>query len=178
MNIVVIVFAGLTLWVVITYNGFITLGKRAEEAWSDIDVALKKRWDLVPNLVAAVKAYASHEKTLFSDVTKARTQAMGAGSVHEKDVADGKVKDAIGKLIAVAENYPELRASENFRTLQTELTEIEDTIASARKYYNGTVRNLNIKIHSIPDMVVAGLLGIKDREFFEVDEEERNPVGV
>lgn len=178
MNIVLIIGVLLAVWLAVTYNKFVTLGKRAEEAWSDIDVALKKRWDLVPNLVATVKAYAKHEKTLFSEVTNARTQAIGAGSVHEKDVADGKVKDAIGRLIAVAENYPDLRASENFRTLQTQLSEIEDTIASARKYYNGTVRNLNIKIHTFPDMVVAGVLSIKEREFFEADEEERTAVAV
>lgn len=178
MNIPLLIIFAVLLWGVVIYNKFVTLGKRAEEAWSDIDVALKKRWDLVPNLAAAVKAYAKHEKTLFSEVTKARTQTVGAGSVHEKDVADGKVKDAIGKLIAVAENYPNLRASENFRTLQTQLSEIEDTIASARKYYNGTVRNLNIKTHTFPDLMIAGVFGIKEREFFEADEEERESVRV
>ena len=179
MNIpITIVFLFVLAWVIIAYNGFIQLANRADEAWSDIDVALKRRFDLIPNLVTAVKAYAKHEKTVFEDVTAARTKAMGAQSIHDKDIADGAVKDSIGKILAIAENYPSLMASDDFVKLQQELTETEDTIASARKYYNGTVRNLNIKIHSFPDMVIAGVAGFKPRDFFEADEEERESVNV
>lgn len=179
MNTVVIIIVVIILaWIVLTYNGFIQLTNRANEAWSDIDVQLKRRWDLIPNLVNTVKAYAKHESTVFEDVTNARAKAMGATSVHDKDIADGVVKDSIGKLLAVAENYPQLQASSDFVKLQEELTDTEDTIAAARKYYNGTVRNLNIKIHSFPDMMIASVIGMKPRDFFEADEEEREPVDV
>jgi len=175
--ILLIVFVVLA-WIVISYNGFIQLTNRANEAWSDIDVQLKRRFDLIPNLVTTVKAYAKHEKTVFEEVTQARVKAMNASSVHDKDVANGAVKDAVGKILAIAENYPTLMASDNFKKLQDELTDTEDTIASARKYYNGTVRNLNIKIHSFPDMLIASVAGFKPREFFEADEEERGAVDV
>ena len=177
-TIVIIIVLVVLVWIVFIYNGFVGLQNRANEAWSDIDVQLKRRFDLIPNLVIAVKVYAKHEKTVFEDVTAARTKAMGAQSVHDKDIADGVVKDSIGKILAIAENYPLLMASDNFKKLQDELTDTEDTIASARKYYNGTVRNLNIKIHSFPDMLIANIAGFKEREFFEADEEERQPVGV
>jgi len=177
MNIIfVFVVVVILAWIVISYNGFVQLINRADEAWSDIDVQLKRRWDLIPNLVNTVKTYAKHEKTVFEEVTNARVKAMGAQSVHDKDVADGVVKDSIGKLLAIAENYPQLQASSDFVKLQEELTDTEDTIASARKYYNGTVRNLNIKIHSFPDMLIASAAGFKEREFFEADEEEREPI--
>ena len=179
MNMIVIIIVIVILaWIVLIYNGFVQLTNRANEAWSDIDVQLKRRFDLIPNLVNTVKAYAKHEKTVFEDVTEARTKAMGAQSVHVKDVADGAVKDSIGKILAIAENYPVLMASDNFKKLQDELTDTEDTIAEARKYYNGTVRNLNIKIHSFPDMMIAGVAGFKSREFFEADEEERGVMDV
>lgn len=179
MNVFILLIVLFVLvWIVLLYNGFVQLINRANEAWSDIDVQLKRRFDLIPNLVTMVQAYAKHEKTIFKDVTAARTKAMGAQSIHDKDVADGAVKDAVGKILAIAENYPTLMASDNFKKLQEELTDTEDTIASARKYYNGTVRNLNIKIHSFPDMVIAGVAGFKEREFFEADEEERGAVGV
>ena len=177
-TIVIIIVLVVLVWIVFIYNGFVGLQNRANEAWSDIDVQLKRRFDLIPNLVIAVKVYAKHEKTVFEDVTAARTKAMGAQSVHDKDIADGVVKDSIGKILAIAENYPLLMASDNFKKLQDELTDTEDTIASARKYYNGTVRNLNIKIHSFPDMMIASVAGFKEREFFEADEEEREPVDV
>jgi len=161
-----------------TYNSLVRQTTAIDGQWAQVETQYQRRFDLIPNLVNAVKAYAKHEKTIFEEIADARVKAMGAQSVHDKDIADGVVKDSIGKILAIAENYPELQASDDFVKLQGALTDTEDTIASARKYYNGTVRNLNIKARSFPDMIIAGMAGFKPRDFFEADEEEREPVSV
>jgi len=141
-----------------------------EEAWSDIDVLLKRRYDLIPNLIETVKAYAKHEKNLFEDLTKARSEAISSDTLADKGTADKNVTLGIKNILAWAENYPKLMASQNFLELQKNLTETEDVIAKARKYYNGTVREFNIKIQSFPDWIIAKISGYKAKEFFQYDE--------
>ncbi len=159
-------------WFVVTYNGLIKLKVRTDEAWSDIDVQLKRRHDLIPNLVNTVKGYAAHEKELFEKVTEARANAMKAQSLEEKGKAENMLTETLKSLFAVAENYPQLRASENFLELQRELSDTENKIQAARRFYNGNVRDLNTKIQVFPDSIVANLLNIKKREFFEIGEPE------
>lgn len=157
----------------VMYNGLVRLNQQADEAWSDITVQLKRRYDLIPNLVNAVKGYASHEKTVFEDVTKARTEAMGAQGVAETAKAEGDFQKTMKSLFAVAENYPDLKASQNFQQLQTDLTDTEDKIQASRRFYNGVVRDFNTKRKVFPTNVFANMLGFKqDKEFFEVGEGE------
>jgi len=178
-SIILIVAAVMVLWIIGTFNRLITLKNRAKEAWSDIDVQLKRRYDLIPNLVETVKGYASHEREVFERVTEARTRAMGAGNLKEKGEAENALSQTLKSLFAVAENYPNLRASENFQKLQDELTDTEDKIQAARRFYNGNVRDLNIKIETFPADVVAVLFRFKKMEFFEIEEAvEREPVKV
>ncbi len=153
---------------------------RCNEAWADIDVQLKRRHNLIPNLVETVKAYAKHERELFENVTKARTAAMKAGGIAEKARAENALSETLKSLFAVVENYPELKASENFLELQRELRDTEDKIAAARRFYNSLARNFNIRIHVFPNNLIAKLLGFKkDRELFEIKEGiEREPVKV
>jgi len=158
------------LWFVFTYNRLITLRNRAKEAWSDIDVQLKRRYNLIPNLVETVKGYAAHERELFEKVTEARTKAMGATNLKEKAEAENALSSTLKTLFAVAENYPQLRASENFLELQRELRDTEDKIQAARRFYNTNVRDLNIKIESFPAKIVASLFGFKKMDFFETEE--------
>lgn len=161
-------------WVILTYNGLIKLRNRAQEAWADIDVQLKRRYNLIPNLVETVKGYASHEKTVFEDVTKARTQAMTAeqsGDPKKIGEAENFLTGTLKTLFAVAENYPQLRASENFLELQRELRDAEDKIQAARRFYNSNVRDLNIKIESFPANILANLFKFQKMEFFEIEEE-------
>lgn len=172
---VIIVFV-IVLWIVLTYNRLITLSNRAKEAWSDIDVQLKRRYNLIPNLVQTVKGYAAHEKEVFEKVTEARTRAIGAGSIGEKAQAENMLSDTLKSLFAVAENYPQLRASENFQKLQDELTDTEDKIQAARRFYNGNVRDLNIKIESFPANIIASLFRFKKMEFFETEGEREKEV--
>jgi len=165
------------------YNGLVRLNVRADEAWSDITVQLKRRYDLIPNLVNTVKGYAAHEKTVFEDVTKARTQAINAQGVAETAKADNAFQQTLKSLFAVAEAYPDLKATENFQQLQAEVTDTEDKIQAARRFYNGVVRDFNTKRKTFPTNIFAGLLGFKqDKEFFELDEaqsaEVANPVEV
>lgn len=157
----------LAVWAM--YNSLIRSKVRADEAWSDITIQLKRRYDLIPNLVNTVQGYATHEKTVFEDVTKARAQAMSAGSVGETAQAENQFQQALRSLFAVAENYPQLRASENFQQLQAELTDTEDKIQAARRFYNGSARDLNIKIQSFPTNLMAGVMNLKPREFFELE---------
>jgi len=174
--IILIVIAG---WLIATYNGLVTLKNRAQEAWSDIDVQLKRRYDLIPNLVETVKGYAAHEKEIFEKVTEARSRAMGAAGLKEKGEAENALSQTLKSLFAVAENYPDLKASTNFLELQRELTDTEDKIQAARRFYNGNVRDFNIKIESFPANTVASLLGFKKMEFFETGTaEEKEPVAV
>jgi len=166
-------------WIIFTYNRFITLRNRAKEAWSDIDVQLKRRYDLIPNLVETVKGYASHERELFEKVTEARTKAMGAGTMAERAQAENTLSSTLKTLFAVAENYPQLKASENFLELQRELRDTEDKIQAARRFYNGNVRDLNIKIETFPAKIIASSFGFKKMEFFEIEEAAaKEPVSV
>ncbi len=153
------------------YNGLIRLRVRTNEAWSDIDVQLKRRYDLIPNLVNTVKGYATHEKEVFQKVTEARTAAMGAGTTQEKGQAENMLSGTLKSLFAVAENYPDLKANTNFLELQRELSDTENKIQASRRFYNGNVRDLNTKIQIFPDSIVAGMLKIEKREFFEIEEE-------
>lgn len=169
----------LIIWIIAAYNGLITLRNRTKEAWSDIDVQLKRRYDLIPNLVETVKGYAAHEKKVFTDVTEARTKAMAAGAPHEKAVAELGLAGALKTLFAVAEAYPDLKANENFLSLQRDLTDTEDKIQAARRFYNGNARDFNIKQEVFPTNIIAKTFAFKKAEFFEVEaEEERKAVKV
>ena len=174
--IVLIVIAA--LWAVSIYNGLITLKNRVDEAWSDIDVQLKRRYDLIPNLVNTVKGYASHEKEVFEKVTEARANAMGAGTTEDKAKAENMLSNTLKSLFAVAEAYPDLKANQNFLELQRELTDTEDKIQASRRFYNGNVRDFNIKIEVFPNNIFAGILNFTKREFFEAAEGEKEAVKV
>lgn len=163
-----IIAAAVVLWFVFTYNGFITLRTRAEEAWADIEVQLKRRYDLIPNLVSAVKGYASHESQAFEKVTQARAQAIGASTMTQHAQAENMLTGALKSLFAVAEAYPDLKANQNFLQLQNELADTENKIQAARRFYNGNVRDLNIKIDSFPSNLVAGLFHFVKKEFFDL----------
>jgi len=160
------------------YNGLVQLRVRCDNAWSDIDVQLKRRHDLIPNLVETVKGYAAHEKSTFENVTKARSQAMQATTPADKAAAENQLTGALKSLFAVAEAYPELKASEEFTQLQASLNQTEDTIQNARRYYNAVVRDLNTKIQSFPTNILAGMFGFQQRQFFETTEADREPVAV
>jgi len=157
---------------IVLYNQLATLRVRADAAWADIDTQLKRRYDLIPNLVETVKGYASHEKDTFERVTEMRAAAISAQGVAEQAKAENMLTQALRSVFAVAENYPELRASENFSQLQGTLTEIEGHIQSARRYYNAVVRDFNTKVHVVPSSIVAWLFNFKDREYFELDSPE------
>ena len=172
-TILIVIGAVVVLWLILTYNRLITLKNRTSEAWSDIDVQLKRRYNLIPNLVETVKGYATHERELFEKVTKARAMAMQAQSVKEKGEAENMLSGTLKSLFAVAENYPDLKASTNFLELQRELRDTEDKIQASRRFYNTNVRDLNIKVESFPTNIVAGLLGFKKRDFFEAEGGER-----
>jgi LemA protein len=174
MTVIIVIIVVVVLLLVIgaaMYNGLVRLNQQASEAFSDITVQLKRRYDLIPNLVNAVKGYASHEKTVFEDVTKARTQALNASGVAETAKADNMFQQTMKSLFAVAEAYPDLKASQNFQELQAELTDTEDKIQASRRFYNGVVRDFNTKRKTFPTNIFAGMLGFKqDKEFYEVDE--------
>lgn len=176
--IVLVVAVVLVVSGVVIYNGLIKLKNRVDEAWSDIDVQLKRRYDLIPNLVNAVKGYATHEKELFEKVTAARTAAMGAGTPAQKEQAENMLSGTLKSLFAVAENYPDLKANQNFLELQRELTDTEDKIQAARRFYNGNVRDFNTKIQVFPTNIFAGMLNFTKREFFAAEEGEKEVVEV
>ena len=174
----VIVVVVLLLWLILAYNGLVSSRNRAKEAWSDIDVQLKRRYDLIPNLVESVKGYMAHERGVFEKVTEARTRAMGASGTAKAGAEDA-LSGALKSLFAVAENYPQLKASENFQKLQDELTDTEDKIQAARRFYNGMVRDLNTKIQSFPTSMIARSFGFTPMEFFgNLSEAERESVKV
>ena len=152
------------------YNGLIRRRNRAEEAWSDIEVQLKRRYDLIPNLVETVKGYMTHEREVFEKVTQARTQAMGAQTAPDQAQAENVLTNTLKTLFAVAENYPDLKANANFLDLQRELADTENKIQAARRFYNGNVRDLNTLIESFPSNIVAGMFGFKQKEFFDLDD--------
>jgi LemA protein len=154
---------------IVIYNRLVRLRNLAREGWSGIDVQLRRRTDLVPNLVETVKAYAAHERSLFEEITARRASSIAADNVPNQAVAERALEGALGRLFAVAEAYPELKADQNFRKLQEQLADIEDHLQMARRYYNGTVRDFNIHIHSFPDLLVAWPLGFRELPFFELD---------
>jgi LemA protein len=166
------------LYGVFTYNLLVRRRVRTENAWSQIDVQLRRRYDLIPNLVETVKGYAAHEREVFEEVTNARANAQSASGVQDQAKAENQLTAGIRRLIAVAENYPELKASENFLALQEELTGTESKIAFARQFYNDQVMSLNTLIQSFPSSIVAGLGRFQPREFFDIEEPARGPVGV
>ncbi len=166
------------LYGVALYNGFVQLTTRVQEAWSDIDVQLKRRYDLIPNLINTVKGYAAHESGLFQKVTEARTKAMQAGSVGDHGAAENMLSGALKSLFAVAENYPDLKANTNFLELQRELSDTENKIQASRRFYNGTVMELNAKIDMFPSNIVANMFKFTKREFFEIEEAQKEPVKV
>lgn len=167
------------LWVAFAYNRFITLINRAKEAWSDIDVQLKRRYDLIPNLVETVKGYAAHESSAFENVTKARAAAMGAGNLADKSKAENMLEGALKSLFAVAEAYPDLKANQNFLELQRELSDTENKVQAARRFYNGNVRELNTAIEAFPGNIIANIFKFARMEFFELENEAaKEPVKV
>lgn len=175
---VIIIIVAL-LWVVFAYNGFIRLINRAKEAWADIDIQLKRRYDLIPNLVNTVKGYATHESSAFENVTKARSAAMGAGNIEEKGKAENMLSGALKSIFALAEAYPDLKANQNFLELQRELSDTENKIQAARRFYNSNVRDLNTRIESFPANIIAGMFRFSIMEFFELEEvAAKNPVKV
>jgi len=176
--IILSVVAAVVLWLIFNYNALVRLKNRAKEAWSDIDVQLKRRYDLIPNLVQTVKGYAIHEKELFEKVTQARASAMSAQGAKEKAGAENMLTNTLKSLFAVAENYPDLKASVNFLELQRELTDTEDKIQASRRFYNTNVRDLNIKIESFPTNIMASAFGFKQMELFEAQNSEREAVNV
>ena len=176
-TIVLIIVAVLIIWFIATYNVLIVRRNRVKESWSDIEVQLKRRYDLIPNLVNAVKGYAAHEKDVFEEVTKARSVAIGAKTPDEHGKAENMLTGALRHLFAVAEAYPQLRASENFKELQMELSDTENKIQAARRFYNSTVMDLNTSIEQFPTNLIAGMFGFKKEEFFDLDsvEEGKTP---
>jgi len=171
--IVIVIVVIIAIVIAILYNSLVKLNQEADEAWSDITVQLKRRYDLIPNLVNTVKGYAAHEKTVFEDVTNARTNAMGAKSVPETAKAENQFQQTLKSLFAVAENYPDLKATQNFQELQAELTDTEDKIQASRRFYNGIVRDFNTRRKTFPTNIFASMLHFnKDKEYFQVDGNE------
>lgn len=179
-TIILIIIAVLVLWFIFSYNRFIRLITRAKEAWSDIEVQMKRRYDLIPNLVNTVKGYATHESTAFENVTKARAMAMGAGTLEEKAGAENMLGNALKSLFAVAEAYPDLKANQNFLELQRELSDTENKIQAARRFYNTNVRDLNIATDTFPSNLIANIFKFSKMEFFDLkdNDEAREPVKV
>lgn len=168
------------LWVIFSYNGFVSLVNRTKEAWADIEVQLKRRYDLIPNLVNTVKGYATHESTAFEKVTAARSAAMGAGSLSDKAQAENNLAGALKSVFAIAEAYPDLKANTNFLELQRELSDTENKIQAARRFYNGNVRDLNIAIESFPGNVIANTFKFSKMELFDLADNDaaQQPVEV
>lgn len=165
-------------WLLITYNSLVTLRNRVREAWSQIDVQLKRRSSLIPNLVETVKGYAKHEKGVLEEVTKARTALMGAKNPHDAAEADNMLTGALKSLFAVAENYPQLRASENFKQLQEEISDTETKVAASRQFYNTNVLDLNNSLQTIPSAWIGNMFGFKIEDFFKATEEEKADIKV
>jgi len=179
MWIAIAIAAVVLLWLIGAFNGLVTARNRVKEAWSDIDVQLKRRYDLIPNLVETVKGYATHEREALEKVVQARAQAMGAGTVAEHSKAENMLSGALKNLFALAEAYPDLKASNNFVELQRELADTEDKIQAARRFYNSTVMDMNNKVQTFPTNLIAGMFGFTTEQFFELGSEaEREPVKV
>jgi LemA protein len=182
MNIIYIfigIVVALVFWAIFSYNRFVVLVNRAKEAWADIDVQLKRRYDLIPNLVNTVKGYATHESTAFEKVTQARAAAMGAGNIADKGKAENVLTGALKSVFAIAEAYPDLKANQNFLGLQTELSDTENKIQASRRFYNGNVRDLNIAVEAFPGNIIAGIFHFAKMELFTLEEEAaKQPVEV
>lgn len=180
LMIVGIVLVIIALFLIVLYNRFVRLVNRAKESWADIEVQLKRRYDLIPNLVSTVKGYAAHESTAFEKVTEARARALGASSVAEHGQAENMLSGALKSLFAVSEAYPDLKANQNFLELQRELSDTENKIQAARRFYNTNVRDLNIALESFPGNVIGGMFGFKKNEFFDIadDSPAQEPVAV
>jgi LemA protein len=180
MTIILIIVAVLVLWFIVAYNGFVRLVNRTKEAWADIEVQLKRRYDLIPNLVNTVKGYATHESTAFEKVTAARAQAMGARTPAEHGKTEAMLGQAITGLFGIAEAYPDLKANVNFLELQRELSDTENKIQAARRFYNSNVRDLNTKIEIFPSNMIAGIFKFSKMEFFDIPDDgvEQKPVEV
>ncbi len=168
--IVIAIVAVLAIAVIAIYNNLVKLNVRTDEAWSDIDVQLKRRYDLIPNLVETVKGYAKHEKEAFENVTRARAEALGAQSVGDKAKAENQIEGALKSIFAVAEAYPDLKANQNFAQLQADLTDTEDKIQASRRFYNSNVREMNIAVQTFPTNIFANMFGFKKRDLFELEE--------
>jgi LemA protein len=178
-TIIIIILALIVIWLIITFNGLITRKNRVAEAWSDIEVQLKRRYDLIPNLVESVKGYAAHEKNVIEDVTQARVAAMSAQDPKAKLDANNQLSQTLKSLFAVAENYPQLKANENFLELQEELVDTEDKIQAARRFYNSNVRDYNIAIEVFPKNLIAPIFGFTKKDLFETENDaEKEPVKV
>jgi LemA protein len=170
MSLVMLLVVGaIAVYAISQYNGLVGLRNGSESAWSDIDVQLKRRYELIPNLVETVKGFATHERETFEEVTRARSSAMSAHGVEQQASAEGNLSRALASLFAVAEAYPELKANENFLSLQTELSGLEDAIQNARRYYNAVVRDLNTRCEAFPSNLVANVFGFAKKEYFELD---------
>ncbi len=181
MMYILIVLVVIILWAIFVFNGFVLLRNRVAEAWADIEVQLKRRYDLIPNLVNTVKGYATHESSAFENVTKARSAAMGTVSnLKDKGQAENMLTGALKSIFAIAEAYPDLKANQNFLSLQNELSDTENKIQAARRFYNGNVRDLNIKIESFPSNILASLFNFSKKEFFDLGDNDaaQNPVEV
>jgi len=179
MLIFLLLVIAIVLYFAFAYNRFVTLINRAKEAWSDIDVQLKRRYDLIPNLVNTVKGYASHESSAFENVTKARAAAMSAGTTAGKADAENALAGALKSVFAIAEAYPDLKANQNFLGLQSELSDTENKIQAARRFYNGTVRDLNTSVESFPSNIIANAFHFAKMDLFELaNDAERAPVEV
>lgn len=177
--IIIILLVVLAIVAITIFNRLISLNIRCDEASSDIEVQLKRRYDLIPNLVEAVKGYATHEKGVFENVTKARAEALGAKGMEEKAKAENQLTEALKSVFAVAENYPDLKANDNFAKLQDELTDTENKIQASRRFYNANVRDFNIAIQVFPSSIVANMKGFKSRELFDMDDEQaKEPIKV
>lgn len=178
--IIVAIIVVAVLWFIVAYNLFVRLVNRTKESWADIDVQLKRRYDLIPNLVNTVKGYAAHESSAFENVTKARAAAIGAQNIADKGVAENQLSGALKSLFAVAEAYPDLKANQNFLALQSELSDTENKIQAARRFYNTNVRDLDTAIESFPNNIIAGTFHFSKMDFFNLGDEDaaRNPVEV
>ena len=175
---IIIIIIFIIIYCLVLYNDFIKLNNKVKEAFSTMDVYLKKRWDLIPNLVETVKGYAKHEKDTLEDIVSLRSNNYDSLSVDEKIKSNEQVSNNISRIMALAEAYPDLKADKNFRDLSKELTKIEDDIANARKYYNGTVRIYNNKVEMFPSNIIAGILGYKIKYMFEANSNERENVHI
>lgn len=178
--IILAIIAVLVLWFIITYNGFVIIRNRVEEAWADIEVQLKRRYDLIPNLINTVKGYAAHESSVFEKVTEARSHAMQAGTAADHAKAEGELTGALKSLFAISEAYPDLKANTNFLELQRELSDTENKIQAARRFYNGNVRDYNTKLDTAPSNVVGKLFSFTSKEYFDIPDDgvESQPVQV